>query len=153
MPLDLNSILPVLLPKAIDWATERSNEILRGGEPLSETGVRLAEAVGVSRPERIRVTVVLYLPLPEDTELRSMALKTGLLGSDIIGLTFGYGIYVCDSHIDNRLISHECRHVYQYEVAGSIENFLPVYLQQIALYGYHDAPFEIDARMHEIHVA
>ena len=89
--------------------------------------------------------------MPDDVELRSVALETGLLGPDMIGLTLGYGIYVCDGHIDNRLISHECRHVYQYEAAGSIENFLPIYLQQIAIHGYHDAPFEIDAREHELY--
>jgi hypothetical protein len=151
MPLDLITVLPILLPKAVDWATARSNEILADGEPLSEIGIKLAEAVGVARPERIRVSAVPELPLPEDEELRSVALETGLLGPNMIGLTLGYGIYVCDGHIDNRLISHECRHVHQYEAAGSIENFLPIYLQQIAIHGYHDAPFEIDARKHELH--
>ena len=151
MPIDLASVLPVLLPKAIDWAIARSNEILSHGEPLSETGIKLATAVGVSQPERVRVIAVAELPLPDDAELRSVALETGLLGPDMIGLTLGYGIYVCDGHNDNRLISHECRHVYQYEAAGSIENFLPIYLQQIAIHGYHDAPFEIDAREHELY--
>lgn len=143
--------LPILLPKAIDWATARSDEILSYGKPLSETGIKLAEAVGVSQPERIRISAVPELPLPEDAELRSVALETGLLGPSMIGLTLGYGIYVCVGHIDNRLISHECRHVHQYEAAGSIENFLPIYLQQIAIHGYHDAPLEIDAREHELH--
>jgi hypothetical protein len=49
-----------------------------------------------------------------------------------------------------RLISHEFRHVAQYEVAGSIEAFLPVYLAQIVEAGYEAAPFEVDARNHEI---
>ncbi len=150
MPIDLQSVLPALLPRAIDWAKTRSNEILRDGEPLSEVGIKLATAVGVSSPEKIRVSAVTALPLPDDPELREVALKTGLLGPEMIGLTLGYGIYVCDGHVSNRLISHECRHVYQYESAGSIEAFLPVYLEQIALYGYHDAPFEKDAREHEI---
>ena len=42
-------------------------------------------------------------------------------------------------------------HVYQYEKAGSIAAFLPQYLQQIAIVGYANAPFEIDAREHEQH--
>ena len=33
---------------------------------------------------------------------------------------------------------------------GSIEGFLPRYLEQIAIHGYGNAPYEIDARMHEI---
>ena len=150
MPIDLLSVLPLVLPRAIEWANARSSEILAGGKPLNESGLRLATAVGVSDATRIRVSTVSALPLPEDPDLRAVALETGLLGPNMIGLTLGYGIYICDGHQDHRLISHECRHVHQYEAAGSIENFLPVYLQQIAVHGYHDAPFEVDAREHEI---
>jgi len=150
MPIDLLAVLPALLPQAIDWANTRANEALANGDPLTEIQLKLAAAVGVSKAGRIRVSTVTTLPLPEDPVLRSVALETGLLGPNMIGLTLGYGIYVCDGHINNQLISHECRHVYQYEAAGSIENFLPIYLQQIAVHGYHDAPFEIDARQHEI---
>jgi len=152
MPIDLQSVLPVLLPRAIDWAEARSNEILAIGEPLNATGLKLATAVGVTDVSRIRVSTVAALPLPEDPELREVALESGLLGPGMIGLTLGYGIYVCKGYVDNRLISHECRHVYQYEKAGSIENFLPIYLQQIAEHGYRDAPFEIDAREQELDV-
>jgi hypothetical protein len=42
------------------------------------------------------------------------------------------------------------RHVYQYEMLGSINGFLPVYLQQIVEYGYYDAPLESDARDNEV---
>jgi hypothetical protein len=49
-----------------------------------------------------------------------------------------------------RLVSHECRHVYQYETHGSIAAFLPIYLLQIATVGYVNAPFEQDARAHEL---
>jgi hypothetical protein len=150
MPTDLATILPLLLPDAIEWANARSQEILTAGEPLSETGLKLARAVGVSKPKNIRVSTVRSIPLPEDEKLREVALETGLLGEGTAGLTLGYGIYVCTDHIDNRLISHECRHVFQYDEAGSIEAFLPSYLAQIAIHGYHNAPYEIDARMHEI---
>jgi len=150
MPIDLLSVLPVLLPRAIAWADARSSEILASGEPLSDTGLKLAAAVGVSDAARIRVSTVSALPLPDDPDLRQVALEVGLLGPNMIGLTLGYGIYVCDGHMNNRLISHECRHVHQYEVAGTIESYLPIYLRQIAVHGYHDAPFEIDAREHEI---
>lgn len=150
MTFDLQSELPSLLPRAVAWAKARSTEILATGEPLSATDITLATAVGVTRPEKIRVLSVSALPLPEDPELKEVALATGLLGPGMIGMTLGYGIYVCDGHFSKRLISHECRHVHQYEVAGSIEKFLPIYLQQSALHGYHNAPFEADARAHEI---
>lgn len=150
MTFDLQSELPSLLPRTIAWAKARSAEILATGEPLLSTDITLATAVGVSHPEKIRVLSVSALPLPEYPRLKEVALATGLLGPSVIGMTLGYGIYVCDGHVSKRLISHECRHVHQYELAGSIEKFLPLYLQQIALHGYHDAPFEADARAHEI---
>ena len=153
MPTDLEAILPTLLPRAIDWVEAQSASILKAGAPLTETETRLARAVGVRQPENIRVSVVDSLPLPDDPELRAVAVETGLLGPGMIGVTFGYGIYVCEGHVDNRLISHECRHVFQYEEAGSIAVFLQIYLQQIVTFGYHDAPFEIDARQNEIETA
>ena len=39
--------------------------------------------------------------------------------------------------------------MYQYEVAGSIEAFLPRYLKQIAEVGYERAQYEVEARARE----
>ena len=142
-------ILAQILPKAIAWAEARSSEILASGVPLSDFGRRLAHLAGVNRPERVRVAQVARIPLPDDPELREATLAAGLLGPDTIGLTLGYGIYIKEGHSSNRLVSHECRHVYQYEEAGSIAAFLPVYLEQILSVGYTAAPFEVDARAHE----
>ena len=150
MNFDLRSVLPLLLPKTIAWAEEREAEILSAGQTLNVEGLSIARMVGVMSPERIRVTLVDRLPLPSDPQLQQAALATGLLGPNMIGLTLGYGLYICNGHFTPRLLSHECRHVYQYEQAGSIALYLPRYLQQIAEVGYDDAPFEIDARQHEI---
>ena len=147
---DLESMLPALLPRAIEWVKAQSASIREQGSPLDDQGMRLARAVGVTHPDRIRVCVVQSIPLPEDPELRAVALENGVLGPEIAGITFGYGIYARDGAVTNRLISHECRHVYQYEKAGSIDAFLPVYLHQVATVGYQQAPFEIDARRHEL---
>ncbi|MCH8815820.1 MAG: hypothetical protein IH957_12155 [Chloroflexi bacterium] len=149
MAFDLAETLVRLLPRAISWAEDRSAEICADGKPLNSGGLALARAVGVASPEYIRVKVVERLPLPEDVELRDAALLTGLLGPGMVGMTFGYGIYLCRGHITNRLLSHECRHVYQYESSGSIGAYLPVYLDQIATFGYEEAPLEADARSHE----
>ena len=150
MSTDLEALLPILLPRAIKWVKEQSGHILESGSPLSDSGLALARAVGVARPEDIRILVVPKLPLPSDPDLQRVAIQTGLLGPEMVGVTFGYGMYLCDGHESNRLISHECRHVHQYEIAGSIDAFLPVYLHQIATVGYYDAPLEVDARQHEI---
>jgi hypothetical protein len=150
---DLAATLPQILPDAIAWAEARSREIHRMGGPLNALGVRLARAVGVVRPELVRILEVPALPMPDHPQLRFAAEQTGLIGPGMVGLTLGYGIYVVAGHGSNRLVSHECRHVQQYEVAGSIAQFLPVYLQQIASVGYENAPLEIDARLHERDVA
>ncbi|UCH50158.1 MAG: hypothetical protein JSU95_08850 [Betaproteobacteria bacterium] len=148
--IDLAAELPRLLPKAIAWAEQESAAALEVGAPLTETGLRLARSVGVQFPERIRLVEAASLPFPPDPELGAAALQTGLLGPTTAGLTLGYAIFILKGHGSNRLISHECRHVHQHEVAGSIATFLPLYLQQIVSYGYHQAPYEIDAREHEI---
>jgi hypothetical protein len=147
--LDLAAELPRLLPKAIAWAELEESAGLRNGSRLNATGVRLAQAVGVRRPERVRVFEALLLPSPFDFELSLAAIKTGLLGAHVAGLTLGYAIFIRTGHGSARLLSHECRHVYQYETAGSIAAFLPMYLSQIVSFGYEQAPFEVDARAHE----
>jgi hypothetical protein len=110
----------------------------------------IARAVGVQKPDLIRVAGVEQLPLPEQPALREAALQTGLLGPGAVGITLGYAVIVRRGHATTCLLSHEFRHVYQYESAGSIAAFLPVYLKQIVEFGYDDAPLEIDARSHEI---
>lgn len=149
MSFDLISVLPQLLPSAVAWVEAQSRRVSETGHPLDATGLALAKRVGVQHPELIRTQLVDALPLPDEPALRQAALATGLLGPGMVGLTLGYSIFIVRGHMSPRLLSHECRHVYQYETAGSISAFLPVYLQQIATVGYQSAPFEQDARAHE----
>ena len=144
---------PAPVPKAIAWAEAEAAAAQRQGSPLNAAGVELARAVGVRQPELVRIVEASALPFPTDPELSFAATQTGLLGPHMAGLTLGYAVFVRAGHVSARLISHECRHVYQYESAGSISAFLPLYLGQIAAYGYEQAPFEVDARAHERDVA
>lgn len=116
---------------------------------MTDEEITLASKVGVARPELIRLQLCDCLPMPQDPLLQAIAIQTGLLGPHMAGLTLGYSILVCRGHETRCLLAHEFRHVFQYEQYGSIAGFLPVYLQQIAEYGYKDAPFEVDARTHE----
>jgi hypothetical protein len=68
----------------------------------------------------------------------------------MVGLTLGHSIFICRGHKTPRLVSHELRHVYQYEQHGSIAAFLPIYLSQVLEVGYQNAAFERDARAHEL---
>ena len=148
--MDLQKQLPLLLPQAIAWAKSESQRAASEGTKLPDDLIEIARRVGVVRPDRIRTMLVNRLPFPDEPTLRQAAMEAGMLGPEMVGLTLGYGIFIVHGHDDVRLISHECRHVYQYETLGSIEQFLPVYLQQILEFGYNQAPLELDARTHEI---
>ena len=150
MTFDLQAALPVLVPKAVAWAEARAQEVMASGVALNDAGLSIATRVGVANPEEIRVLVVPELPRPIDPELQQAALLTGLLGSSTLGLALGHAIYLRRGHASARLLSHECRHVHQYEQAGSIAAYLPTYLQQIVSVGYENSPFEVDARAHEL---
>ena len=149
MTMDLVANLPVLLPKAIAWAESEAAAVAKTGQPLNATAQGVARRVGVSRPELIRLSITDSLPMPRDPALHEAAVQTGLLGPHMAGLTLGYSVFVRRGHNTWRLLSHEFRHVFQYERAGSIAAFLPVYLQQIVQLGYASCPLEMDARAHE----
>lgn len=146
----LAKMLPSLLPLAIEWANRVSAQAAIGGTPLSPGGEELARRVGVTHPERVRIAIADELPFPEHPMLQAAALQARMLGPDTRGLTLGHTIFIRTGTLTVRLLSHELRHVHQYEAAGSIDNFLPQYLRQIATVGYDAAPFEVDATEHEV---
>ena len=149
--MDLRLKLPELLPRAIAWAEARAKRAQQVGVALTPQEVEVARAVGVAKPELVRVEIVGdRLPMPDEPELRAAAVEAGLLGPGMVGLTLGHSIFICRGHKSRRLLSHELRHVYQYEQCGSIAAFLPVYLMQVLENGYSKAPFERDARTHEL---
>jgi hypothetical protein len=149
--LDLHRRLPVLLPGAIAWAERRAKRAAAVGAPLTPEEEQVARAVDVAQPERVRIEMVGdSLPMPDDPALRAAAVQAGLLGQGMVGLTLGHSIFICRGRKSRRLLSHELRHVHQYEQYGSIAAFLPVYLKQVIEVGYANAPLERDARAHEL---
>ncbi len=148
--VDLRTLLPQLLPRTISWAETVAAEVATNGAPLSDTDLSVAEAVGVRHPSRVRVLMVDRFPRPSDPELQAAATQAGLLGPTTAGLTLGYSVLIRSGSMSQRLLSHECRHVHQYERAGSIAAFLPLYLESIIQFGNWDSPFEQDARAHEL---
>lgn len=150
MSFDLAGALPLIVPRAVAWAEQQAAHIAAIGEPLDAQGLSLALRVGVSQPERVRLLHVPRIELPSDPLLRQAALFAGFLGADALGLTLGHSIFLRKGWHSARLLSHECRHVYQYERAGSIAAYLPLYLRQIVEEGYDEAPFERDARACEL---
>ena len=148
--MDLLSQLPRLLPGAIAWAEARAKRAAEVGSPLTPDELGIARAVGVAKADLVRIEIVGdRLPMPDDPVLQAAATQAGLLGPGMVGLTLGHAIFICRGHKTRRLVSHELRHVYQYEQCGSIAAFLPAYLAQVLEVGYQHAAFERDARAHE----
>jgi hypothetical protein len=144
-------MLPRLLPQTVSWAELQSEYILKNGTPLSEEQMAIAREVGVAHPEQIRLMDLSAIQQPSDPMLREIINQLGLLGEGIGGITLAYGVLLNSQYLNNtRVLSHEFRHVYQYEQAGSISNYMKAYFEQVMQYGYKYAPLEVDAQKHEI---
>ena len=148
--MDIREQLPDILPLAVRWAEEMNELGQARGALLDDDRQKIARDAGVARPERIRILQTAQMPQPDHPLLREASRQTGLLGPDTTGLTLGYTIFLQPGYLTTRLLSHEFRHVHQYETFGSIAKFLAEYLRQIVEYGYYDAPLEVDAREHEV---
>lgn len=144
-----NSNIEQVLEKAVIWAEEQSKLILEKGTALNDFEIELARKVGVEHPELVRILEVETIPVPTDLELKKIAETTGLFNPSLAGITFYYGIYIKKGERSDRLVSHELRHVYQHEKAGSIKEFLKEYAQQLISIGYENAPLELDAKNSE----
>ena len=142
--LPLNE-LHALFPHVVDWISCLDKQAQESGRALTPVELDLAQNVGVAHPEEVRIPSVLSIPLPSHLRVKQLAKQVGLLNVDTAGLTAGYGVIVRRDRANNlRLLAHEFVHVTQYERLGR-EGFLQEYIQQIAAYGYLNAPFEQEA--------
>ena len=148
--MDLLYQLETLLPLAIQWAEDHSAHIQTEGSSLSKEQIDIATQVGVTSPKKIKILEVDQVPFPKHEQLSEAAEQIGFLSDEMQGLTLGHSIYIRKESMTMQLLSHELRHVYQYEVFGSIPGFLVEYLKQIVLVGYENSLLEQDARQHEI---
>jgi hypothetical protein len=139
-------LLTLTTPVVHAWASWQAARGHRRGRPLSQAEREVAMAVGVSEPERVRLMLVDRVPIPGTAWLERIARRLDLPGPDVDGLTLGETIFIRRTALSLALLAHECRHVRQYEAAGTLGRFLRLYLQEVARHGYHDAPMEADAR-------
>jgi hypothetical protein len=143
--------LPKLAPLAVTWAEHLATSADAKGTRLTAPLEQLARRAGVREPEKIRIVVRDEIPLPEDPVLKAAALSVGLSQGDAAGMTLGYAVFLRRGYEnDVRVMSHELRHVAQYEASGGIAGFLAVHLADLVAFGYEDSPFEVDARAHEV---
>lgn len=145
--MDLWDQLPRLLPLACQWAKEQSALIRTTGRALTDRERELAARVGVRSPELVRIAVVDEIPVPTQPALRAACERLNFLGKDTLGLTLGCGIFLRrEAESSTRVLTHELRHVAQYEGHGSIAAYLAVYIPELLRFGYDEAPMERDAR-------
>ncbi len=144
--MDLKTVVPLLLPRAVQWVEEQERDILTSGRVLRPDEIVTARAVGVSQSEKIRIKSVSAIPAPQDSLLAEAAVQAGLRWASMAGMTLFYGIFIREGTYSRELLAHECRHVHQYEQRGSITNFLQEYLSQALAWGYEDSPLEKEAR-------
>ena len=142
--LPLNE-LPALFPHVVDWISYLEKQAQESGRALTPIEFNLAQNIGVAHPGKVRILSFPRIPLPAHPRVKQLAQQVGLLNADTGGLTAGYGVIVRLDCADNlRLLAHEFVHAAQYEHLGR-ERFLQEYIQQIATYGYLNAPFELEA--------
>jgi hypothetical protein len=136
----------VLLPLAVQWASEQEQHILREGAPLTEDEIVDAKAVGVRDPERVRLLQVDAIPSPAHPMLKAAYEAINFLTGAPRGLTLQYGIFVrSDCRQDRHLLLHELVHTAQYERLGGMLAFLRKYLFECATAGYRAASLEQEA--------
>ena len=147
----MNTVLRLcLLPVIALWAMSVGLFMPYRGRSLADWEEAIARRVGVKNPARIRLVMVSELPFPNLSWIHRLAVQHGMSRSGAIGLTLGYGIFIREGAYSVRLLSHECRHVQQYEAAGSVWRFLDRYISEVLVHGYQNAPLEKEARAYEI---
>lgn len=142
----LRLLVRLVLPFVASWISRQERRISRHGIPLNSDELRLASALEVAHPERVRVLHVQRVPLPGGFLSRAAAGIVKRFPSEASGLTARYGIFLLTTRgSDRSLLAHELAHVRQYERLGGIRPFLKLYLTECLTEGYHAAPLELDA--------
>ena len=116
------AVVDSALPKMLEENLILERKILQRGRPLSSIEARRARALGVNNTSKVRILVVTTIP-SRNTFAKVNAELGGAtslgIGSEVGGLTTGYGILVARNYADKDwLIAHELVHVAQFEALG-----------------------------------
>lgn len=144
-PRELVENVEALLPAAVAFVRENEAVAREKGIALDASESMIAAKVGLKQPNRVRVYYVDQLPFPKDPDLALLARKYGYSSPKMKAYTYGYGIWIKHSAKGNReLLAHELIHVRQAEQMGLREQ-VKQYLMQLFIYGYKQAPMELEA--------
>lgn len=144
-PPELLKQLDLLLPAANRFVEESEAAAMANGVALDDKQQALARSLGIREVERVRVYYVDALPSPTDPQLLPLAKRYGYSSPAMGAYTYGYGIWIKTPYRhDRELLAHELVHVHQGERLGR-EVLTRQYLMQLFIYGYNNAPLELEA--------
>lgn len=133
------------MPLALEFVKNNERRALENGVPLLPQYLDIAQRVGIKNPEKVRVLYVDELPMPQNESLKFQMERLGLDSPYLVGMTYGYGIYIKHAAKgDKLLLSHELIHVRQAEEL-SLEGITREYFLQLKIFGYRESPIEIEA--------
>jgi len=135
--VDFKSALPAFACKGNLLGRGRGHPRAGVGRELSERERELARKVGVTHPSEFASSPSRHYGQPQE--------QTGLMDPGMVALLLDTQCLSVTSR-DVRLLSHEFRHVYQYEQAGSVAAFLLGISCRSSSAATHRQTFEIDAR-------
>ena len=148
--MNLNWLVPLLLPFATFWVRRQEALILKRGVPLDDSHLEIARALGVRNPENVRLLQVDSVPVPVPQTLLSALPKRwfSFFPEAIAGMTLGYGISLHKKWGTSKLVlRHELVHVAQYERLGGVRPFLKEYLRECLSDGYPNGVLEREANV------
>jgi len=86
--------------------------------------------------EKIRILTVDKIEQPEDPQLLQAMTEIGMATEGVAGRAIGYSVEIAEGAESRPLLRHEFRHIYQFEQAGSLANFVEVYVKSLLADGY-----------------
>jgi hypothetical protein len=137
----LAKIEPYIQP-SIDFAYNNEKNAFESGVELTAEEKQMAKKIGIKSVDKVRVVYVDEFPFPKDKHLVEFARSHGFDSPELVGITYGYGIYIRNGQ--KYILPHELIHVRQFEELG-VENFMKRYMLELAIMGYRKAPIEVQA--------
>ena len=137
-------------PIAALWVRFHEERILVEGHPLTDDELKIAEALGISEPRRIRTLTLPRVPSPVPKFLNRIFHRLGYPVNRVAAISLNLAICLdVDASASPRILAHELTHCLQYQRLGGILPFLRLYIAECLIYGYRDAPLEHEARQGE----
>lgn len=133
------------LSEILNYCKELKQRTRNEGIPLSEKFKNIALEAGVKNVDSIHILEIDNIPVPMVKGIQRLIDINQLNDKSIKGLALGYDI-ILEKNYSTIFLAHELRHVAQFELFNSFEDFITIYLKEIEKFGYGKGPLERDAK-------